>query len=88
MKIVLADGRTLCAFPTVGVPTAEHFHEAAECLDRVDFSTAGPKPVLVYDHVGLHQRWQRHLDWLHENLHVVKTLQITQAAWQLADWPT
>ena len=88
MKIVLADGRTLCAFPAVGVPTAEHFQEAAEHLKLMDLSAAVPAPVLVYDHVGLHQRWQRHLDWLHENLDVVKTLQITQAAWQLADWPT
>jgi hypothetical protein len=86
MKIVLADGRTLYAFPAVGVPTAEHFHEAAEHLELVDLSTV-PAPVIVYDHVGLHQRWQRHLDWLHDNLHIVKTLQITQAAWQLADWP-
>jgi hypothetical protein len=88
MKIVLADGRILSAFPAVGVPTAEHFHEAAEHVELVDLSTAVRAPVLVYDHVGLHERWQRHLDWLHENLNVVKTLQITQAAWQLADWPT
>ena len=87
MQIVLVDGRTLCAFPAVGVPTAEHFHEAAEHVKLVDVSTTVPAPVLVYDHVGLHQRWQGHLDWLHENLHVVKMLQITQAAWQLADWP-
>jgi hypothetical protein len=88
MKIVLADGRTLCAFPAVGVPTAEHFHEAAEHLEAADILTAISGSVLVYDHVGLHRRWQRHLDWLRENLNVVKTLQITQAAWQLADWPT
>jgi hypothetical protein len=88
MKIVLADGRTLFAFPAVGVPTAEHFHEAAEYLKRAEVSATVPAPVLVYDHVGLHQLWQRHLHWLHENLHVVKALQITQAAWQLADWPT
>jgi hypothetical protein len=88
MKIVLADGRTFCAFPAVGVPTAEHLQEAAEHLKVVELSTAATAPVLVYDHVGLHHRWQKHLDWLHENLHVVKTLQITQAAWQLADWPT
>jgi TIR domain len=87
MKIVLADGRTLCASPAVGVPTAEHFHEAAEYVALVNLSPAVAAPVLVYDHVGLHERWQKHLDWLHENLNVVKTLQITQAAWQLADWP-
>lgn len=88
MKIVLADGRTLFAFPTVGVPTAEQFHEAAEHSEPVDLSTPPSAAVLVYDHVGLHARWQSHLDWLHANLNVVKTLQITQAAWQLADWPT
>jgi hypothetical protein len=102
VKIVLADSRTLCAFPTVGVPTAEHFHEAAEHFheaaehfheaaehfEPVNRSPKALAPILVYDHVGLHAGWQRHLDWLHQNLNVVKALQITQAAWQLADWPT
>jgi hypothetical protein len=86
IKIVLADGRRLHAFPAVGVPTAESFHEVAKYSEGSQFGETGPAPVLVYDHVGLHERWQRHLDWLHENLHVVKSLQITQAAWQLADW--
>ena len=76
----------LHAFPAVGVPTAESFHEVAEYSEGSQFGGAGPAPVLVYDHVGLHERWQRHLDWLHENLRAVKSLQITQAAWQLADW--
>jgi TIR domain len=88
VKIVLADGRTLCAFPTVGVPTAEHFHEAAEHFEPANHSSEALAPILVYDHVGLHARWQRHLDWLHQNLNVVRALQIAQAAWQLADWPT
>src|SRR5215471_13927968 len=51
MKIVLADGRTLCAFPAVGVPTAEHFHDAAENIKLLGLSTTSA-PVLVYDHVG------------------------------------
>jgi hypothetical protein len=87
MKILLADGRTIYAFPVVGVPTAEHFFDAAEHFELLGFSTIPSGPILVYDHVGLHDRWQKHLNWLHENLSVVRALQITQAAWQLADWP-
>jgi hypothetical protein len=85
IKLVLADGRRLHAFPAVGVPTAEIFHDAA-VYDAQLAVRQGGVPIVVYDHVGLHKRWQQHLDWLHENLRVVKSLQVSQAAWQLADW--
>ena len=86
VKIVLADGRQLYAFPEVGVPTAETFNKVAEDCETLGIPSVKPAPILVYDHVGLHERWQRHLGWLHKNLHVVTSLQITEAAWQLADW--
>jgi hypothetical protein len=86
IKIVLADGRRLYAFPEVGVPTAETFNKVAENCESLGIRGMKPAPILVYDHVGLHERWQRHLRWLHENLQVVTSLQITEAAWQLADW--
>jgi TIR domain len=84
IKIVLADGRELYLFPAVGVPTAENFYDVAQSASAISATTQAP--IVVYDHVGLHVRWQRHLEWLHDNLSVVRTLQIAQAAWQLADW--
>ena len=45
MKIVLAVGRTLFCVSAVGVPTAEHFHEAAEHVKLVDVSTTVPAQI-------------------------------------------
>jgi hypothetical protein len=85
IKIVLADGREVLMFPAVGVPTAENLYDVAQSTSPTP-TMGGAAPVLVYDHVGLHDRWQRHLDWLHDNLSAVKSLQIVYATWQLADW--
>lgn len=86
MRLKLADGRTLDLFPAVGVPTAELFNSAADHRERLSRQANTTRPVLVYDNVGLHKDWQKHLDWLDKNLKVVRGLQVNLAAWQLADW--
>lgn len=86
IKLRLADGRHLNVFPAVGVPTAEALNEVVDNCKALGIHQAKPVPILVYDHIGLHPHWQKHLAWLHENLAVVKSLQISQAAWDLADW--
>ncbi|MGY0711701.1 toll/interleukin-1 receptor domain-containing protein [Azospirillum argentinense] len=80
----LPDERLVTAYPAVGVPSAETMHDVAEhCGGN---RTLGGVAALVYDHVGLHDRWQRHLAWLQEHIRVVRCVRSEEAAWLLADW--
>ena len=84
ITIRLADDRRVRIFPTIGVPTAETFHDVAECGTAALEPNA--VPVLVYDHIGLHPRWQRYIDWLQKHLRVVRSLQLERVGWELAAW--
>ncbi|HET7228402.1 MAG TPA: toll/interleukin-1 receptor domain-containing protein [Longimicrobium sp.] len=75
----LPDGKRLIAFPSVGVPTSLTLEEAlALSSDR--------SSLVLYDHIGLHRDWLRHLDWLGSQIAKPRWVKAAEAAWQLADW--
>lgn len=77
--IRLADDNEVVVFPTVGVPTSITLHDAiANAPDR--------SVAVIYDPVGLHPTWLKHLDWLGEHILSARWVKATEAAWQFADW--
>lgn len=74
----LPSGNSLVAYPVVGVPTSVDVHD---CIDLSDSRAA----AVVYDHLGISQEWQRHLEWLAVRVGDVKWLRSREADWQLAD---
>jgi hypothetical protein len=77
--VTLPDGEDLVLYPTVCVPTSVSMFDAVTRADRQ------PSAVL-YDPVGLHPDWIKHLDWLGDNIESPRWLRKHEAAWQLADW--
>ncbi|BBP71393.1 hypothetical protein PHLH6_33970 [Pseudomonas sp. Seg1] len=77
--IKLPDGRNVVVYPTVGVPTSTTLHDASS--NSPDQSVA-----VVYDHVGLHPRWQGHLDWLGQHIRSARWVKASESGWQFADW--
>lgn len=87
ITVILPGDRRLRLFPAIGVPTAETFQEVEE--QAADFVEEGdPVSILAYDHVGLHQRYLHHLDWLQKKLGGNRTIRVTEAAWELGGWGT
>lgn len=80
VALTLANGKTVIAYPAVGVPSAELLNDiSAKSIKAGHKST----PVLVYDHVGLRAPWLEHLEWLNDNITVVRSLKVNEAAWHL-----
>ena len=76
-------GKTVWAYPVVGVPTAETLNDVADKAQRAD---QHEKPALVYDHIGIREAWSAHLKWLDDNIQIVQAIKVTEAAWTLAAW--
>ncbi|MCY1644069.1 MULTISPECIES: toll/interleukin-1 receptor domain-containing protein [Methylobacteriaceae] len=83
IAVRLLDDRKIWAYPIVGVPTAEILNDVAEKARRAD---QGEVPVLVYDHIGIREAWSAHLQWLQENIRVVRAIKVSEAGWALAGW--
>lgn len=79
VHLVLPDGKEIVVYPAVGVPTAVNLNEAA---DRA----LGHPAAVVYDHIGLHEKWLEHLAWLGKNIHAARWVRATEAAWTFAGW--
>ncbi len=77
--LTLPDGKDIVVYPTVGVPTSIDLNEAAE-------REPGRSVAVVYDHIGLHERWLEHLAWLGKNISVARWVRASEAAWELAGW--
>lgn len=79
----LPNGLQLQAYPMVGIPSAQLLHDV-----EIRAQTAGSKafPCLVYDHVGIRQKWIDHLKWLDDKIREVRTLRVAEAAWELVEW--
>jgi hypothetical protein len=77
------NGERIAVIPAIGVPTALQVQEIADLFDpekRPDIA----RSILVYDHVGIRDRWLAHLRWL--DLHLpVKTLRASDSAQWLAE---
>ena len=83
IAIRLTDGRTIWAYPVVGVPTAEILNDVANKARRASQQEI---PVLVYDHVGIRDTWSAHLKWLDEHIRAVRAIKVSEAGWTLAAW--
>lgn len=57
VKCTFPGGKALQVYPIVEIPTAEHVHRIVENAEN---STC----ALLYDHLGVMQKWQDHLSWL------------------------
>lgn len=69
----------LVVYPAVGVPTSVTLNDAAD-------NAPGGDVGVVYDHVGLHQTWLKHLTWLGENVKSVRWIKASEAAWSFGGW--
>ncbi|ASL47867.1 hypothetical protein bAD24_III10750 [Burkholderia sp. AD24] len=83
ISIRLDDGRTIWAYPVVGIPTAELLNDVA---DKAREAKQDETPMLVYDHVGIGKQWRTHLEWLDENIASVRAVPAVDAGWKLPAW--
>jgi hypothetical protein len=79
VHLVLPDSKNIVVYPAVGVPTSVTLNEAA---DR----SLGQPVAVVYDHIGLQEKWLEHLAWLGKNIHVARWVKASEAAWAFAGW--
>jgi TIR domain len=77
----LADGREIVTYPTLGVPTSMTLNEAAEYA-------SGKEAAILYDHIGLQEKWLQHLTWLGSNIAAARWVRSSEAAWCFAGWET
>lgn len=79
VHVLLPDGRNIVVYPSIGVPTSTTLHDAT-------INAPGSSVAVVYDSVGLHPNWLRHLDWLGSHVRGARWVKASEAAWQFADW--
>jgi hypothetical protein len=80
MALTLPMGKTIEAYPVVGVPTAEMLNDVHSKATK---ARHGRFPCLVYDHTGIRPAWLDHLSWLDGNIAGVRTLRILGAGYEL-----
>lgn len=83
IAVRLLNGTRIWAYPVVGVPNAELLNDVAEKAKHAEHLGT---PVLVYDHLGIGERWSAHLKWLDDNIGSVRALKVFEAGWTLAAW--
>lgn len=83
ISVALSDDAKIWAYPVVGIPTADLFNDIADKAKRAEHTGV---PILVYDHLGIRDKWQAHLKWLGENIQTVKAISVADAGWILAAW--
>ncbi len=81
--LTLPHGKTVEAYPVVGVPTAGLLNDVH---GKATTAGHGRFPCLVYDHIGIRPAWLQHLTWLNDNIPGVRTLKVFGAGWELAEW--
>jgi hypothetical protein len=79
VDVVLPRGRQIHAYSVLGVPTAQTVHDVALA------SLAG-NAAIVYDQLGIHEQWLKHLAWLGQNISQVRWLQVARLGWDLSAW--
>jgi hypothetical protein len=81
VHLQLPDGKEVIAYPTVVVPTSMTLNEV------VDYAS-GKEAAILYDHVGLQEKWLKHLTWLGTNISAVRWVRASEAAWTFGGWGT
>jgi hypothetical protein len=79
VSLKLPSGLEVVVYPVAGVPTSVNLNDAAEYSQTEHVG-------VVYDHMGLHHTWLKHLGWLGDNIKIVRWIKSSEAAWDLADW--
>ncbi|MBC9209826.1 toll/interleukin-1 receptor domain-containing protein [Roseomonas aerophila] len=83
VSLTLPRGRSLEAYPMVGVPTAEMLNDIQAKAGKAGH---GRFPCLVYNHIGIRPAWLEHLQWLDAQISSVRTLKVSDAGWELVGW--
>lgn len=83
ISLLLPDRQRIWAYPVVGVPSAETLNDIFDKAQRSDQSGT---PVLVYDHIGIRDAWDVHLQWLDDHIAAVRSIKVSKAAWFLSAW--
>lgn len=79
IHVTLPDGKKIVLYPTVGVPTSLTLNDA---VDRAPGQSVG----VVFDHIGLNEKWLQHLTWLGKNIPAGRWVRASEAAWAFAGW--
>jgi hypothetical protein len=77
--VTLPDDKKIVLYPTVGVPTSLTLNDA---VDRASGQSVG----IVFDHIGLNEKWLQHLTWLGKNIPSARWVRASEAAWAFAGW--
>lgn len=75
----LSDGKEVFLYPSVGVPTAVTLNEAAN-------RSPDSEVAIVYDDLGLHEDWLRHISWLNSQIKSGRYIQAHKVGWAMTDW--
>ncbi|RLA48094.1 MAG: toll/interleukin-1 receptor domain-containing protein [Gammaproteobacteria bacterium] len=78
-RVTLPRGKTVLAYPTIGVPSAEVLNDIADDAD-------GEAAVLIYDAIGVMPRWCVHLDWLGDNIPLIRWMKLSSVGWDFTAW--
>jgi hypothetical protein len=79
LYLTLSDGTEIVAYPAVGVPTSVTLNDAI-------VHAPGKAVAIVFDHIGLHQRWLEHLEWLGNNIRAARWVKVSEAPWIFGGW--
>lgn len=83
IAVRLLNGKKIWAYPIVGIPTAEILNDVVNKAKRAEQHGV---PVVIYDHLGIRDRWSEHLKWLLEHIRAVRAIKVSESGWVLAAW--
>jgi hypothetical protein len=77
--VTLSDGKEVFLYPSVGIPTAVTLNEAAN-------HSPDSEVAIVYDELGIHEDWLRHISWLNSQIKSGRYIQAHKVGWAMTDW--
>lgn len=80
VKLKLSRGKTIYAYPAVGIPTAATLNDIVRKCQQTG---SREPPILVYDHVGIRTEWANHIEWLNKNIAAVRAIKVSEVAYDL-----
>ena len=79
LVVSFSPSKSLLVYPAVGVPSSELVNLIHEDSQDKEFA-------ILYDHVGVMERWMRHLDWLGAQVHRLHWIKASTSADFLDDF--